>query len=326
MLYPLTFHPIYMERIWGGRSLERLFERVLPPTQRIGEAWEISDRPGAVSSIANGPLAGKSLRWLMEHQGEQLMGTTQAGACFPLLIKLLDASQNLSLQVHPPASIAAELGGEPKAELWYVAEARPGAELFVGLKLGVTRQEFERRLADGHVADCFHRVPVRAGDAMYLPSGRVHAIGSGIVLIEIQQNSDTTYRVFDWNRLDSNGKARELHVAKSLASIDFDDFEPSLVAGEFSGGPFGRRPLASNPSFTVEEWDLPAMVEIQIRDRQMCVIGLVAGTLTIESPRETVRLAAGQFSLIPARAPEVVMRTSVASRVLRTTLGSSENV
>ena len=196
MLYPLTFRPIYQERIWGGRNLERLFGKELPPTQLIGESWEISDRPGAVSLIANGSLAGKSLRWLMEHRAEELTGTAQADARFPLLIKLLDASQTLSLQVHPPAAIAAELGGEPKAEMWYVAEARPGAELFAGLKHGVTRQEFERRLAEGHVADCLHRVPVRAGDAMFLPSGRVHAIGSGIVHRDSAE-FDTTYRVFD---------------------------------------------------------------------------------------------------------------------------------
>ena len=127
-----------------------------------------------------------------------------------------------------PASKAAELKGEPKTEMWFIADAAPGAELFVGLKRGVTRAEFEKKIADGSVAECFHRVPVRAGDTMFLPSGRVHAIGAGLVIFEIQQNSDTTYRVFDWNRIGLDGKPRELHVAQSLASIDFNDFEPKL--------------------------------------------------------------------------------------------------
>jgi mannose-6-phosphate isomerase len=131
---------------------------------------------------------------------------------FPLLIKIIDARDTLSLQVHPPPQKAAELGGEPKTEMWYVARAAPGAELFVGLKRGVDRAEFERKLARHTVAGCIHRIPVQAGDAMFLPSGRVHALGAGIMLFEIQQNSDTTYRVFDWNRLDEHGQGRALHV------------------------------------------------------------------------------------------------------------------
>ena len=151
------------------------------------------------------------------------------------MIKILDAREKLSLQVHPPAGKAAELGGEPKTEMWFIADAAPGAELFVGLKRGVTRAEFEKKISEGSVAECFHRIPVHAGDAMFLPSGRVHAIGAGLVIFEIQQNSDTTYRVFDWNRVGLDGKPRELHVAQSFASIDFNDFEPKLVGNKFSG-------------------------------------------------------------------------------------------
>jgi len=146
---------------------------------------------------------------------------------------LLDAREKLSLQVHPPAHKAAALGGEPKTEMWYIADAAPDADLFVGLKRGVTRAEFEQKISTGEVAGCFHRVPVKRGDAMFLPSGRVHAIGAGLVIFEIQQNSDTTYRVFDWNRVGLDGKPRELHVPQSLASIDFDDFEPALVNSPF---------------------------------------------------------------------------------------------
>src|SRR5262249_35555107 len=160
--------------------------------------WEISDRPGDVSVIANGPLAGKDLHWLIENHREELLGNAAAaGGRFPLLIKILDAQDTLSLQVHPPVHKAIELMGEPKTEMWYIADAAPGSELFVGLKHGVTRREFESKLGSGCVEECFHRMPVKKDDAMFLPSGRVHALGAGLVIFEIQQNSDTTYRVFD---------------------------------------------------------------------------------------------------------------------------------
>src|SRR5882757_4747469 len=158
MLYPLSFEPVFKERVWGGRELERLYGKKLPAGAVIGESWEISDRPGDASVIANGPLAGKDLRWLMEHHAAELLGSTPpSGTRFPLLIKILDAEDKLSLQVHPPAAIAAQLKGEPKTELWYIAEATPEAGLYAGLKRGTTRAEFERKLRAGEVADCFHR-------------------------------------------------------------------------------------------------------------------------------------------------------------------------
>src|SRR5438270_4871495 len=181
MLYPLTFRPILKERVWGGRKLEELYQKPLPPEVPIGESWEISDRPGDVSVIANGPLAGKDLHWLMENHRQALLGDAQSSRRFPLLIKLLDAQEKLSLQVHPPSHKAAKLGGEPKTEMWYIADAKPGAELYVGLKRGVTQPEFEKKIRTGEVADCFHRVSVKPGDVMFLPSGRVHAIGAGLV-------------------------------------------------------------------------------------------------------------------------------------------------
>ncbi len=234
-LYGLSFHPVFKERVWGGRLLEQLYHKALPPGVPIGESWEISDRPGDVSSLAGGgPLYGRDLRWLMENCERDLLGDAKsANGRFPLLVKILDAQEKLSLQVHPPAHKATELGGEPKTEAWYIAHAAPGAELYVGLKRGVTRAGFEAKIKTGGVAECFHRVPVKAGDTMFLPSGRVHAIGAGLVIFEFQQNSDTTYRVFDWNRVGLDGKPRDLHVEQSLASVDFDDFEPELVSEKF---------------------------------------------------------------------------------------------
>jgi len=305
MLYPLTFKPIFKERIWGGRALEQLYKKQLPLNVPIGESWEISDRPGDASVIANGPLAGKDLRWLMENHERELLGDAKsANGRFPLLIKILDAQEKLSLQVHPPAQKAAELKGEPKTEAWYIADAAPGAELYVGLKRGVTRAEFEQKIKTGAVAECFHRVPVRAGDTMFLPSGRVHAIGAGLVIFEIQQNSDTTYRVFDWNRVGLDKKPRELHIAESLASIDFNDFEPDLVAGKFTGDEkVKHRSLVSDPLFNIEEFQCPAEVGIEIEPRKPYIIVAVKGKLRVSSISEKVSLSPGEFCLIPAEAP-----------------------
>jgi len=279
MLYPLIFHPIFKERVWGGRKLEELYHKSLPHGVPIGESWEICDRPGDVSVIANGPLAGKDLHWLVQNHAVELLGGAHLqGGRFPLLIKILDAREKLSLQVHPPATKAAALGGEPKTEMWYVADAAPSAELFVGLKRGVTRAEFEQKIRHGTVAACFHRVPVRAGDAMFLPSGRVHAIGGGLVIFEIQQNSDTTYRVFDWNRTGLDGMPRELHVTQSIESIDFNDFEPQLAASESRQvGALSICSLVRDPLFEVEVLHVRDSGSMLFSPSRMSFLGLVEG-------------------------------------------------
>jgi mannose-6-phosphate isomerase len=302
MLYPFTFRPIFKERIWGGRALEQLYGKSLPPEAPIGESWEISDRPGDASVIANGPLAGKDLRWLMENHERELLGNAKsANGRFPLLIKILDAQEKLSLQVHPPAQKAAELRGEPKTEAWYIADAAPGAELYVGLKRGVTRGEFEQKIKTGDVAECFHRVPVRAGDTMFLPSGRVHAIGAGLVIFEIQQNSDTTYRVFDWNRVGTDGKPRDLHIAESLASIDFEDFEPGLVTGKYSGdGALKHRPLVNDPLFQIQENQMPAGARMGLGTSKPVIVAVAKGKLLVTGNSVEVSLSPGEFCLVPA--------------------------
>ena len=314
-MYPFIFHPIFKERVWGGRELERLYTKNLPADKPIGEAWEISDRPGDASVIANGPLAGKNLRWLMEHYAAEILGGAKPAADgrFPLLCKILDAREKLSLQVHPPAGKAKELKGDPKTEMWFIADAAPDASLYAGLKRGVTRAEFERSIADGSVAGCFHRLPVRAGDAMFLPSGRVHAIGDGLVIFEIQQNSDTTYRVFDWNRVGLDGHARELHIAQSLASIDFNDFEPKLVATKFASGPnFKIRHLVQDPLFNVDEWHIETSEFILLGKPLLRIIAVVKGEATIigGDSKTMVALKPGQFCLIPACAKGVEIKTT----------------
>ena len=319
VLYPITFQPIFKERIWGGRELERLYAKKIPAGISIGESWEISDRPGDASVIANGPLAGKNLRWLMENHARELLGGAKPAAAgrFPLLCKILDAREKLSLQVHPPARKAAELKGEPKTEMWFIADAAPGAELFVGLKRDVTRAEFEKKISDGSLAECFHRIPVRAGDTMFLPSGRVHAIGDGLVIFEIQQNSDTTYRVFDWNRTGLDGKPRERHIAQSLASIDFNDFEPKLVETKFTGDEVKVRPLVNGPLFNVEALEMKSGASLNLKPRKLQIVAAVRGELEVQSNSVSVKLSAGQFCLVPASLERAKVLTKAEASLLR---------
>ncbi len=318
-LYPLTFEPLLKERIWGGRNLETLYGKPLPPGQRIGESWEICDRPDDQSVITNGPLRGTTLHSLIEQCPDAVLGLRDPmPPRFPLLIKIIDARQALSLQVHPPAEVAAQLGGEPKTEMWYVARAGPAAELFVGLKNGVTRAKFEQELLAQTVADCFHRIHVKPGDAMYLPSGRVHALGADIVIFEIQQNSDTTYRVFDWNRVDHDGKARELHVPQSLASIDFNDFEPELLPRTTVAAAPGKiRPLVKNELFDVAVRTLATGERADLTDGRMQIIGVIDGALRIATAEEDITLRAGQFCLCPAQGVPVVVRAEGAVSFLQ---------
>ena len=318
-LYPLTFHSIPQERIWGGRKLEQLYQKALPAGKSIGETWEISDRPDAASIVANGPLAGTSLRSLMEARRPEILG--KAGALngrFPLLVKILDAREKLSLQVHPPASKATSLGGEPKTEMWYITEAAPQAELFVGLRREVNRESFAQNIQTGTVEDCFHKVQVKAGDAMFLPSGRVHAIGGGLVIFEIQQNSDTTYRVFDWNRRDAQGNPRPLHVKESLECIDFQDFEPSIISpDEGDAGTSGMhlQTLVDDPLFKVEVVSTAGAGQIDYALNFPRVVGVVAGRLRIHGPHG-IEMQPGQFCLLPASLQSAKIEALEAARFL----------
>lgn len=293
---PLVFQPLFLERVWGGRKLETLYRKALPPGARIGESWEIVDRPEAQSIVREGAWAGRTLHELWQQHRRAIFGALPEAPRFPLLIKLLDAEEKLSLQVHPPAQVAAELGGEAKTEFWYIAAAETSAELYLGLKRDASRENFEQALRDGGVESLVHRLPVRAGDAMFLPSGRLHAIGAGNVIVEIQQNSDTTYRVFDWNREDAGGRARPLHIKESLHSIAFDDFEPELIT------PSGET-LLRHSLFQVERWELD-------EPREACGPGTFAiiGCLTGAIDCAGVMIEPGEFFLVPACLKDRVLR------------------
>jgi len=283
-----------MERMWGGRRLESEFGKRLPPNVKIGESWEIVDRPEAQSIVANGPLKGKTLHDLWAQDRKEIFGDVPDGPSrtgitrFPLLIKLLDAHEKLSLQVHPPEKIAAKLGGEPKTEFWYVAAAELDAELFVGLREPSTEEKFKRALEKGAVEDCVYTIRVKAGDAMFLPAGRFHAVGAGNLLVEIQQNSDTTYRLSDWNRVDDQGKSRQLHVDQALQCIDFDDVSPQLTK------PKGET-LTRHDLFEIQKWNLNSPREIASRG-QFAIVCCLSGGLR----GADVDLGPGEFFLVPA--------------------------
>ena len=324
--YPFKFHPLFMERLWGGRELEKLYGKALPPGKQIGESWEIADRPDATSVISNGALAGKSLRWLMENHAREIIGGDTVPERFPLLVKILDAQDKLSIQVHPRSTVASRLKGEPKTEMWYIAQAQPNAELYVGLNSGVTREEFEQKLHQGAVAECIHRVPVATGDVMFLPSGRIHAIGAGLVIFEIQQNSDTTYRVFDWNRVDANGKARELHIAESLASIDFSDYAPEQVKSKYSENRTLKvRFLVHNEFFQVDAWRVKRRVRFHMDLDSVQILGILQGRLTVQYGGADYLFGPGEFALLPAALERCALHADTQVELLHVQLGSASS-
>lgn len=289
---PITFSPIYMERVWGGRELERVYHRKLPhPTLPFGESWEIVDRETEQSVVDEGTYHGTTLHDLWMNHRQEIFGEGFSDhPRFPILIKVLDARDDLSIQVHPPVHLAASLGGEPKTEMWYIADCEPGAKLHVGLRKNVTRAGFEKSITSGTVAENVHSIIPKPGDSIFIASGRLHAIGAGFLIHEIQQNSDTTYRVFDWNRLGLDGKTRDLHVGESLASIDFQDFEPTMDA------PVGEN-LASCEYFKTDRKSLELGDTLaNPRDDRFSIVSVVKGQLESDGGR---RFHQGSFILLP---------------------------
>ncbi len=292
---PITFAPLFMERIWGGRMLEQVYGKALPAGALIGESWEIVDRPKAQSVVVGGRFDGGTLHELWSGRRQEIFGAraTGMGERFPVLIKLLDAREALSVQVHPPTHLADELGGKPKNELFFMAAAAPGAYVYAGLRAGVTRESFAAALADGQdVSAMLHRLDVQRGDAIFIPSGRLHAVGGGCLIMEIQQNSDTTYRIFDFNRLGLDGRPRELHVRESIASIDWGDIEPSL---DVDGAVAGDGAIVDNAYFAVTRCSLdgPAVVTAP---GECAIVAVVDGPVTCGDQT----FAPGHFFLVPA--------------------------
>ncbi|MEX2045397.1 MAG: type I phosphomannose isomerase catalytic subunit [Opitutus sp.] len=298
----LRFKPLYQTRVWGGRVLESSFGRQLPPGDPIGESWEIVDRPEAQSVVQGGPHDGKTLRMVLAQHAAAMMGPEWPEArAFPILVKWLDCRERLSLQVHPPATVAAELNGEPKSENWYIAHTTPGAELIVGLKRGVTREQFERAIAANEVEACVHHFRVAAGDSILVQSGQVHAIDAGSLILEIQQNSDTTYRVYDWGRAGLDGRPRQLHIGQSLRSIDWTDFEPAPVRGAPTSGV-----IAECNEFRIRRCIIGAGERVHLRaGEQPRIVSVVSGTARVNADAAGTRspfglkLATGENVLVP---------------------------
>lgn len=288
-----------MERVWGGHRFATLLGKQIPLGNPIGELWELVDRAEAQSVVHEGPLKGKTLHELWSSHRSEIFGKKQLSnpsPRFPLLIKLLDACDRLSVQVHPPVERAQDLGGEPKTECWYFLHAAEGASIYAGLKKGVTREDFESALRDGSVEATLHRAPSRTGESIFIPSGRLHAIGDGLVIVEVQQNSDTTYRVFDWNRKGLDGKPRELHLEESMDSIDFDDFEPPLT-------PASDPLVADCPYFRVEKQEVKSHLPVGEPD-DFSIITCLTGSLKCEG----MPLNPGEFMLLPASPQPFILK------------------
>ncbi|MBN1641266.1 MAG: class I mannose-6-phosphate isomerase [Anaerolineae bacterium] len=307
-IYPLTFTPVFRDYIWGGRNLETRFGRELPPGI-VAESWEISGHPSSPTTVDRGPLAGMTLPEVQARLGDRLVGVRSRWATerakFPLLVKLLDANRRLSVQVHPSDAYAlAHEGDLGKTEMWYVLYAEPGTELICGLAREMTRDTFRAALAEGTLGECLHRVQIAAGDAICVPTGTVHALLEGAVVAEIQQNSDTTYRVYDWDRLGADGKPRPLHIDKALDVIDYAMVRPGAVAPRVvqDGGGLRRAEISRCPYFVVEQvhLDAGAVYRGQCDGTTFEIWGCVKGAATLHSADAPVALPAVRFVLLPA--------------------------
>lgn len=326
-IYPLTFEPVFRDYIWGGRKLETLLGRDLPPGI-VAESWEISGHPSSPTQVNNGPLAAKTLPEALDLLGLELVGSRSqamlARGKFPLLIKLLDANQPLSVQVHPADAYAQahENGELGKTEMWYILRAEAGARLIYGLKPGVTRASFRAALEAGNLETCLHQLPVKAGDSVFIPAGSVHAIMEGIVLAEIQQNSDTTYRVYDWNRVGADGRPRPLHVDKALEVIDFEQVEPGPFSPrllEQSDG-LRRELITTCPYFNVERLTLVrpgAVFKGQCDGRTFEIWGTMSGQTRISWRGQPLELPAVRFSLLPAALGAFEVEATAPATLLR---------
>jgi mannose-6-phosphate isomerase len=286
----ILFTPIYQERVWGGSNFERKLGRYLPNGKIIGESWEIVDRPEAQSTTAQ----GATIRELIAANPEGIMGAGwSADRPFPILVKWLDCQEKLSLQVHPPADIALGLGGEPKTENWYVVDATADATLMAGLKNDVTREDFEAGLKNNDLEPLVHTMHVQAGESIFIPSGRIHAIGGGNLILEIQQNSDTTYRVYDWGRVGLNGTPRELHIEESLKSTDFNDFEPQTLKPSNEA----EQILAQSDVFDLRKVQLAAGETLIFTAGAPRILSIVSGQLKAD---DDATLEGGDNALLPA--------------------------
>lgn len=313
-VYPLKFKPIYKSRIWGGQKLRDLFDKDIPAGEKIGESWELADLPRDKSVIINGQFQGRTLAEVVAKFPKEITGDANFTGQFPLLIKFLDAQDILSVQVHPDGDTCRRMGtGQPKTECWYIIAAEKDAIIYKGLKEGVTKEQFARAIENGTTAELLAKVPVRAGECHFLPAGTAHAIGAGLLIAEIQTPSDTTYRVFDWNRVDKNGKSRQLHIEQALESIGFDSSGENLSVTRA-----GR--LVDCEYFRIDKCEQSAGSDVVLSAGQMKTLIFLSGKGAIQRADDfTVELGAGDCILSPADC-EGVMEFSADTEYLVVTI------
>ena len=331
-LYPLKFEPRFVEKMWGGRKLESVLGKPLPAGKRIGESWELYDFPPGIvdgskdwisSPIINGPLAGRSLHEAVGEFGADLHGDVPPAGThgqFPILIKFLDAREDLSVQVHPDHQYArSHPEAHLKSEAWYVLQSDSGSRLLNGLKPGTTRDQFESAIGRGDVDQLIRAIPAKEGDCFYLPSGTVHALGAGLLVAEVQTPSDTTFRVFDFNRVDpSTGRPRTLHVREALECIDF-----SPAAGEMSLDEAGSR-LVASPYFHLHRSRLQAGAECRLEMGRPIVLIGIGGAAAVRTAgfSEPAKLGRGEVILLPAGAKDGVIETASGAEWLEVSFPS----
>ncbi len=303
---PLRFEPFLRPMVWGGRRLRDALDKHLPTDEAYGESWEISDHPLHRSRVASGPHVGRTLRDLMETECAALLGSTgYRHGTFPWLVKFLDCSDRLSVQVHPDEDVVQRLwpGEGSKTEAWFVIDAAPGSRIFAGLVPGVGEARLRDALSHGAVADCLHQFEPRPGDCVFLPAGTVHAVGGGVLIAEVQQTSDATFRLFDWNRKDAQGKSRTLHIEEALAAIHWDQGPIQPVRASSSAV---TRPLLQTlvrcPYFTLKHLQASKAFSCGGTGR-MQVLLVLDGIGKLETPAGHESIRRGQVWLLPAALP-----------------------
>lgn len=302
---PLLFEPLIKQIRWGGRKLGDVLQKSIGSATDYAESWEITDQPSGQSVVAAGPNRGATLSDLLQQFPEQLMGRHQTMQQFPLLIKYLDANDWLSLQVHPNDQQAKQYGPTEngKTEAWVILAAEPDSKIVSGLKAGVTRETFEKHLLAGTVEETLHTIPARVGDCIYVPAGTVHALGPGILLAEVQQQSNLTFRLHDWGRLGSDGQPREIHVKESLECIDFErgPVNPATPV-ELSNGRHHFEELVRGDYFVIRRHS--AIDEFQLKlDDRFRILMLLEGNATIATDSCEAELSKGTTILLPATTP-----------------------
>ncbi|MBR2510495.1 MAG: class I mannose-6-phosphate isomerase [Lentisphaeria bacterium] len=306
-LYPLMFAPVYMKRMWGGTMMTELLNREVPfnGVDPIGESWELVDREGEQSVVVNGIHAGKTMEELLKLFRSDILGPKGA-SCerFPLLVKLIDAGERLSLQVHPDAEACQKIGGDaqPKTEMWYILGCREDGCILAGLSSRATKLRLTESINSPEVENLLQKFPSEAGDGYFITSGTLHAIGGGNLILEIQQNSDTTYRISDWGRLDQHGNPRELHVEKGMMSINFSNRSGCRIAGDVNNTDYNRKiPMVKDcPFFRIEALHLANESQETTADSgSFHLLSSASGSFVIRCSTGEITIKLGETALLP---------------------------